>query len=232
MNTLTLTAAIEQINESRLFDRPLATARRREFAAFLASRQGLPGSYCGLFAPADGELAHGYRFFTGERINTDAGCRHILGEEALRALVLLDPTTKAGRAAIDRAAAAMSDRLRRSETERGGGIRDRGMYCCMRCSVALWRVWSLGIMDDAADRLRCGMKLLRARRDGAGAWRGYPFHYTLSALLEAAQTSAARAELRYARPAIERRLDRAANSTKDPYAARRRRLLERAMQAA
>ncbi len=99
------------------------------------------------------------------------------------------------------------------------------MFCCMRCSVALWRVWSLGVMEDAADRLRCGMKLLAARRDGNGAWRGYPFHYTLSALV-VADTDESRNELHYAKPAIERRLNRAPKQSNDLYAARRRRLLE------
>jgi hypothetical protein len=229
--SLTLTAIVDHVNDARLFDRPLAASRRKALAAFLADRQGKPGSYCELFAPVDGEIAGGYRFFTGERINTDAGCRHILGEEALRAMAMLKPTTKAGRSAIERAADAMSRRLHRSETEHGGGIRDRGMYCCLRCSVSLWRVWSLGVMEDADDRLRCGLKLLRGRRDGAGAWRGYPFHYTLSALIDA-HTDEARKELRYTRPAVERRLERAAKNTKDIYAARRRRLLELAARIA
>ncbi len=228
---LMLTAVVDEVNDARLFDQPLPAARRRTLAAFLIERQGLPGSYCGLFAPVGDEIADGYRFYTGERINTNAGSRHILGEETLRALVLLAPTTRAGKAAIGRAAEAMSRRLHESETSHGGGLHRRGMYCCNRCSVALWRVFGVGAIEDAADRLRCGLKQLRQKRDGQGAWRGFPFHYTLSALLEAPPDSV-RAELRYARPAVERRLKRAAKAPGDPYAARRRRLMETAAQAA
>lgn len=66
----------------------------REIAAedtdFILSRQGLPGSYRGLFAPSPGDRP--LRLFTGEKITTGAGSSHILGEECMRVLALANAT--------------------------------------------------------------------------------------------------------------------------------------------
>lgn len=225
---LTLTSIVDEVNDKRLWGQPHCCGRCVKLCRFIADRQGAVGSYCGLFAPTDDELVDGYRFFTGERINTDAGMRHILGEEALRALVIMGPRTKSGQAAINKASDTMSRQLYRSETEHGGGLRDRGLYCCMRCSVALWRVYSVGVIEDATDRLTCGMKYLKAKRDGNGTWQSFPFHYTLSALVDA-QHELADKELRYALPAIEKRLMRSTKHSDDRYLQRRKKLLEVAM---
>ncbi|PJB62457.1 MAG: hypothetical protein CO096_25485 [Armatimonadetes bacterium CG_4_9_14_3_um_filter_66_14] len=166
----------------------------------------------------------GYRVFTGERVTSGGGARHILGEEALRALAVLEQADHSGRGgqtlrreAIARASAFMVQRLIQHEGRpRGKGT---GFYCCRRCSVALWRTLAVGGLDRAEERLSSGVCGLRQHRDGLGAWRGFPFAYTLSALHEI-HTDEAEAELRYARPAIERRLSRA-HRPGDTYAARR-----------
>ena len=234
-NELTLTAVIDEVNDWKLFQGRHCCGRRVKLRTFIGDRRGLPGSYCGLFAPVDGELAHGYRMFTGERITTNAGCRHILGEEALRALILLEPTTKKGQAAIERASQAMSQQLDRHEGERRGKLGGRGTYCCCRCTVALWRTLAVGGLEAAEDRLVNGMRWLKTQRNDNGAWHSLPFHYTISALLEAwnrVNLKQAPAELRHARPAIERRLKRAAKSSDDPYTRRRRALAEHALAVA
>lgn len=226
---LTLTSIVDEVNTKRLQGKEHCCGRRVKLCRFIADRQGIPGSYCGLFAPYEGELDNGYRFFTGERIGTNAGMRHILGEEALRALVIMKPKAKFANAAIDRAAEAMSQQLHRSETQHGGGLRDRGLYCCMRCSVALWRVYNVGVIEDAAERLTCGFKILKTKRDGKGTWRSFPFHYTLSALIDA-QHELADKELQYALPAIESRYKRTTTHSSDVYIQRRKKLLELALE--
>lgn len=228
---LSLTSIVNEVNDKRLWDKPHCCGRRVKLCNFITKRQGIPGSYCNLFAPTDTELAGGYRFFTGERINTNAGMRHILGEEALRALVIMEPRSKSGQTAIDKASDAMSRRLYSSETEHGGGLRDRGLYCCMRCSVALWRVYNVGAIDDAKDRLKCGLKILNSRRNAKGDWDGFPFYYTLSALIES-DMGQAKSELKFALPIMKRRLDRLPENSSDIITIRRKRLLEVAMRMA
>ncbi len=226
---LTLTSIVDEVNTNRLWGKPHCCGRRVKLSSFITKRQGVPGSYCNLFAPTDEELADGYRFFTGERISTNAGMRHILGEEALRALVIMAPRTKSGKAAIDRAAEAMSQRLYESETQHGGGLRDRGLYCCMRCSVALWRVYSVGVIDDAQQRLTCGLKILKSKRNDQHDWQSFPFYYTLSALIDM-QHELADKELKFALPAIEKRYNRSAQNSDDVYIQRRKKIMELAMQ--
>ncbi|MCC7492841.1 MAG: hypothetical protein IT204_10855 [Fimbriimonadaceae bacterium] len=198
-----LVAMIDEVNDAALFGQALSKTRIKTLGKLLGRQQGLPGSYPGLFALFGDELAAGYRFPTGERIATWAGSRHICGEEALRALVLLDqweqPTGQTiARAAIERAVAAMEPVLESSP--------DPGRFCCNQCSIALWRVWATGGYSRGDQHLAAGLAWLAQRRDGQGGWRGLPFYYTFSALVAAGQRAAA--ELSYVRPRAERLLAR------------------------
>ena len=227
MGDMTVSGVVNEVADWRL-GASHCCGRRVKLRGFLARRQGLPGSYGGLFAPVEGEIADGYRFITGERISTSAGARHILGEEALRALILLGPDAAYQRAAVDRAAESMARRLHDSETQQGGGHRSTGTYCCNRCSVALWRTLAVGGLPDAERRLDAGMKWLKARRDGEGGWSGMPFYYTISALIDI-ESDAARRELHYARLLVARRFDRMPVNVDDRYKLRRRAVCERAL---
>jgi hypothetical protein len=60
-----------------------------EAAAWLADRQGLPGSYAGMFAPTGYDYAFGTLTFTGEPVRSGAATGHVLSEEACRALFRL-----------------------------------------------------------------------------------------------------------------------------------------------
>jgi hypothetical protein len=229
---LTVSDAIAETDAAWLFGRPLPASRRRVLGLFLGQQQGLPGCYHTLFAPVGDELAAGYRVPTGERIPAGGGARHVLGEEALRALVLIGRAEPVGNQhalcaeTVARAAAGMDELLTRHEARPSGS--GRGMYCCRRCSVALWRVLAVGGLPAAEERLACGLRTLNSRRDGTGAWRGFPFYYTLSALLDA-EIGEAAAELAYARPLVERRLASGRHDDEDPFSRRRQRVLERVL---
>src|SRR5262245_45216912 len=83
-----LSATVDSVNEAFFFGETIPTAERREIASWIAARQAMPGAYGQLFAGFEPERTKGIRVFTGERI-TSASARHILGEEACRALLLL-----------------------------------------------------------------------------------------------------------------------------------------------
>jgi len=216
-----LATTIDAINEAFLFDKPIAKADRRAAAEWIAGRQGQPGSYARLPAPTPRDFSDGLRLFTGRRITTRAATGHILGEEACRALILLDVHTKTVDAALRKSTAGMLARLNEHWDERPG------RYCCGACTAALWRHLAAGGLDKCPSRLAAGMKVLEAHRDGQGRWRCFPFHYTLLALTEI-DTPAARREMRYAAAGCQRILKRKA--TRDKYDRRRRTVAERVLE--
>jgi hypothetical protein len=151
---------------------------------------------------------------------------HVLGEEACRALILLDMPLASVRDALGRATAGMIERLRAAEQrERNMGRPWLGQYCCAKCTAALWRHLAAGGLEDRERHLAAGVATLGACRDGVGRWCRFPFHYTLLALSEI-ELPAAVEEMRYAAPVLERSLRRPAA---DPYTARRRALAERVL---
>jgi hypothetical protein len=222
-----LAATLDAVNDALFFGRPISDADRRRAAAWLAARQGLPGSYHGMFAPAEADRREGMRLFTGERVATRAATAHILGEEACRALLLLDVPLEEVRCALARATEAMLVRLRAAEErEKHTGRPWLGQYCCGRCTAALWRHLAAGGLERADRHLAAGVEALRHSRDGEGRWRRYPFHYTVLALSEM-DVSLAIDELRYAAPILERLANRAPDGA--AFAARRRTLTERVL---
>ena len=111
-----LAGTIDAVSDALFFGRGIPRNEARRVAIWLAGRQGLPGSYAGMFAPMSRDYAEGIRLFTGERISSRAATGHILGEEACRALLLLDTDVAEARAALVLATQSMDDRLKQSES--------------------------------------------------------------------------------------------------------------------
>jgi hypothetical protein len=219
-----LSQTVDAISAAAFDARTLTASERREAAQWIAGRQGLPGAYADTFAGFPAERSKGIALFTGERV-TSASARHILGEEASRALRQL----RVRDARVTRALGAADDGLMRclaraAEDPRNG---NPGLYCCGKCSVGLWRNLLAGGLDRREERLRGGARHLRSARDGQHGWRPFPFWYTVLALSEM-DGSEATAELKYAAPALERAASRAAPS--GIYAQRRQQLAARALQ--
>ncbi len=217
-----LSATLDAVNEEFFFNRTIPRKEREQVALWIAARQGKPGAYAGMFAPTAEEMRTSIRLFTGEQAASSAAARHILGEEACRALILLKVSQGEVRAALERASEGMAQRLTSSRDAAAG------MYCCARCTVALWRHLAVGGLA-AVDReqwLAAGMRTLKAHRNDDGRWRTFPFFWTLLALSEIAARGA-QAELHYAAEPCERYLARARGT--DRFARRRRTLVERVL---
>lgn len=114
-----LAGTIDAVSDALFFGRRIPKREMRSVAQWLADRQGLPGSYAGMFAPAPRDFAQGIRLFTGERISSGAATGHILGEEACRVLRLLGADFPAAKEALARANRSMDKRLSQSEAGRG-----------------------------------------------------------------------------------------------------------------
>jgi hypothetical protein len=215
INSTSLSQTVDAVNAAHFEGRRLPLPLRRQTARWIAARQGLDGAYAGTFAGFPAERSNGIALFTGERI-ASASARHILGEEASRAMRLLAVTDRRVTAALAAADDGMTRCLARAAAD--PRHRNPGLFCCGKCSVGLWRNLLSGGLDRREERLRRGASHLRSVRDGEDGWRTFPFWYTVLALSEM-DLAEAKAELRHAAAALERTATRRAAST--IYAIRR-----------
>ena len=223
VNPGSLAVTLDALNDAFFHALILAKPQKEEVATWIAARQGLPGSYAGMFAATQRDVKEGMTVFTGEKVRSGAATRHILGEEACRALILLDVPLASVRDALKRASAGMIERLRMA-SRRPSVI--PGTYCCGICTCSLWRHLAVGGLENGELWLAAGMKVLKQHRTGDAKWRRFPFYYTLLALSEV-DPPAAVEEMRYAAPACERYMKRSPGD--DGFSRRRRLLIERVL---
>jgi len=217
-----LAETLWRLEEVRRGFRSRFDAQVKEALQWVLSRQGLEGAYRNLFSPTEKDVL-GIQLLTGERIVSGAALRHILGEEALRTLIVWNlGSSPAVREAV---------KSFRTLLDIGSGRRARetGFYCCYRCTPAFLRTLAVAQPDGWEGILERGIGNIRRSRTADGRWRGFPFHYTLLTLSEMDMASA-KAELRHARKVAEGLLKRYRN---DDRTSRFRRLgLEAALETA
>lgn len=185
-----------RLEEARLADLKCSDPKMDEALRWVLGRQGLKGSYRGLFAPTEQDFSQGARFLTGERIRSGAGTAHVLSEETLRALCIW----------------GLQDR---EETQRAlknfhnivEDSRSTGRYCCNTCTIALWRGVTATRFAGWEELIENGLIRLNQARTPEGRWRGYPFYYTLLTLAEI-DSPTARREQRHAAKAVKSLLRR------------------------
>ena len=216
--------SLDALNDSFLSGKKLTKSEKEAAAKWIARRQGLRFSYAGMPAPTDADYNDGVRVYTGEPAKSRASTSHILGEEACRALIILDVSNVFVEGALEKATLGMMGRLLLPSGEPNPAT--MGEYCCGICSVAYWRHLSVGGLRKSKVRLAAGMELLKENRKGNGQWKRFPFYYTLLAISEVNLPSALE-EMKYAAPVLERYLKRAA--VEDVYEQRRRALAERVL---
>ncbi|HCE46962.1 MAG TPA: hypothetical protein DET40_25730 [Lentisphaeria bacterium] len=202
-----LAGTIDSISEAIFHSHEVSKPERVTVGRWLASRQGLPGSYANMFAPTRLDMQNGIRVFTGEKITSGAAVSHILGEETCRILSMLNLKDKGINDAQAAAIEGFTSRLDDSE-KRGYGI---GTYCCGKCSTAYWRNLLVTEFPRREERLSEGMKELKKNRMGDGHWRRFPFYYLSLALTEIGP-GLAKSEMQYAAPAWEKYLKNNRNS--------------------
>ena len=223
MNKSSLGATIDRLNDILFWGKKIGVKEKREVARWIASRQGMKGSYCGMFAPTEKDFKEGLRVFTGERIKSRAGISHILGEETIRNLILLKVSDKKVQEALKIANRNMSQRIADSEKKWGY----TGTYCCGICTASFWRNLVVGGLGNKEKRISAGLKNLKKHRKGDGKWRRYPFFYTLLALSEI-DTKASHQEMKYAALVLERYLQ--SRGRKDKYSKRKSEIARRVLE--
>ncbi len=216
-----LAQTVDAVSEAFFLKQAIDKEEREEVAEWIASRQGKAGAYAEMFAPTELDQEKGIKLFTGETVRPSASLRHVSGEEACRAMILLRPSSKSAQEALERATSAMTQKL--------VNARDNGreMFCCGTCDPALWRHVAAGGLRGCEDWVDRGLHWMKKLRDGEGRWRRFPFFYSVLALSEV-DTPAARGEIKYAAPVLERYLLRPAGKSKTGQ--RRHMVVERALE--
>jgi hypothetical protein len=221
INQNSLASTLDAVNEAFFNNRDLSKSEKAQTAKWIASRQGLPGSYANMFAPTKEDFQNDLVLFTGEKISTRVGKSHVLGQESCRILLLLNVKSADVKSALEKANAGFMKPMKQYI------VADKGMYCCASCSCALWRHLSAGGLKNGERILAAAMRTLKSFRDGRGRWKRFPFYYTLF-VLNGTELPSARKEMQYAAPACERLLKR--QMKRDKISMRRRILAERILE--
>ena len=223
LNTDSLSITIDNINDRMFFDKTLNEKEREEMSFWIINRQGQKGSYTKkMFAPTEKDFQKGIQLFTGEKVTSEAAIAHILGEEAIRALILMGIDKPDIKNAIKEAGESLKEIFVRNE--RNGD--NMGMFCCGKCSLAYWRNILAGGIPDYHDKLKPGLTLLKSYRKDDGQWRRFPFYNTVFTLNEI-DLPEAKEELAYAAIRMERLLKRPA---KNKYHERKKIIIEKALE--
>ena len=217
-----LSQTIDNVSEAIFFNLEIDKKEKVQIADFIINQQSKPEAYADTFAPTENDLKQDLLLFTGEKIRSRVGKRHMIGEEASRILRKLDLDNDKVNKALKRADTGLQEKIDLCLSDSRYVY---GTYCCKTCSCGMWMNMSSGgtVMD--INFLKAGMDYLKTHRDGKGRWKGFPFYYTLYVLNEA-DKKIAMDELQYAAEHMaKRRLKQKGQENK--YELRRQYICER-----
>lgn len=223
INPKSLAITLDNLNELFFYGKKISPSDKAEAAKFIASHQGQPGSYRGMFAPAKYDYKNGITLFTGEKVTTGAGTAHILSEEACYVLFKLNVKNKSVVSALNKATDSLTNTINIILQD----AYPRGYYCCGKCTAAYWKQLAVNGLETSGDIIDDGIEILNSLRDGKGKWRRFPYFYTIYAIHDIDLISVTD-ELKYAAPGLERYLKRAANG--NIYNKRKRLLAEKVLE--
>jgi len=208
LDTNSLFRTVDNVSEALFFDFEIRDNEKTEIVDFILNQQGKPKTYADTFAPTEIDLKQDLILFTGEKIKTNAGRCHMIGEESSRILRLIDGESEKVQMALNKADLSLLSRI-------NSGKNDpryiHGTYCCKACTSSLWLNISSGGFKNDISLLDSGLKYLKNHRDDRGGWKGFPSNYILYVLNEI-ETDLILDELKYAGYAIERKLKRIISS--------------------
>ncbi|MBD3233429.1 MAG: hypothetical protein GF315_06860 [candidate division Zixibacteria bacterium] len=124
LHTESLAETVDAVNEAFFFGRRIPKKEAGKVADWIVGRLGEKGSYGGMFAPTEADYENPVRVFTGEKVTSGAATGHIIGEEACRALILLNVDSAKAQKALKSATEGMLERIVENEKQNW----KRGMY--------------------------------------------------------------------------------------------------------
>jgi hypothetical protein len=87
--TNSLFQTVDNVSEALFYGVEMGEIEKTEITDFILKQQGNPGTYANTFAPTGNDFNQNLVLFTGEKIRTNAGRSHMIGEEASRILRLI-----------------------------------------------------------------------------------------------------------------------------------------------
>ncbi len=217
---------IDNVSEALLFGVEINEDEKNQIVDFIVSRQGKPLAYAEMFAPTDDDMKDNLILFTGEKITSRVGKRHMIGEEASRLLHKLGVKTKQVKQALQKSDTSLLNMVNSLLNDPKYNY-EYGMYCCKSCSCGLWLNLGSGGLGNDTNMLKAGINYLKRHRDNTGKWKGFPYYYTLY-VLNNMDDDIAKEEMAYTAQAIERRLGKN-RPMKTKYDIRRNYILEQIM---
>jgi hypothetical protein len=223
LNTNSLADTIDNINDRLFYNETIPDKEKEDASFWIIEQQGEEGAYTKkMFAPTESDFQKGIRLFTGEKITSEAAIAHILGEEAIKALILMGIDKPEIKKATKEAGESMKDILKKNEQQ---GY-NTGMFCCGKCSLAYWRNILAGGLPNYQNKLKAGLDLLKSYRKDDGQWRRFPYYNTVFTL-NGIDLPEAKEELTYASIRMDRLLKRPA---KNKYDERKKIIIEKALE--
>jgi hypothetical protein len=208
LDTNSLFQTVDNVSEALFFNLEIGDNEKFKIVDFILNQHGKPKTYADTFAPTEIDLKHDLTLFTGEKIKTNAGRCHMIGEESSRVLRLIGGQSEKVQRVLNKADFGLLTRI-------NSGKNDpryiHGTYCCKSCTCSLWLNISSGGLKNDISLLDSGLKYLKKHRDDKGSWKGFPSNYILYVLNEI-ETDLVLDELKYAGNAIERKLKRKISS--------------------
>jgi hypothetical protein len=128
---LSLAATIDRVSEALFFGLEIEASEKQSVTEFLIKRHYAPGAYANMFAPTEMDMKQDLVLFTGEKIKSNVGRRHMLGEEASRILYKLGVNNETIKTVLQEADEGISQRIKSIANP-------DGCYCCKTCSCSLW----------------------------------------------------------------------------------------------
>ncbi len=225
LNTNSLFETVDNVSEALFFQKEITGDEKNGIIEFIIRQQDHPLAYYNTFAPTEQDMKGDLVLFTGEKIKTKAGRRHMIGEESSRILRLIGQEKEEVQKALK---IADNGILSCIEMVRNHPKYIHGTYCCKACSTSLWLNLSSGGLRNDESMLTAGIRYLKHQRDRDGSWQGFPPNYILYVLNEI-QNDLALDELKYAGPTVERRLKRL-GSPESKFEVRKKAIYERILE--
>ena len=173
---------------------PSSSEEALEVVGWLLARQRRRGRDAGIFEPLPADFGE-TRLATGERLKTRLAVRNVLSHRAVRALKGFADGDRRIEDAVEHALEVFRDDCYAKD------------HCaigeCAHSAISYMRLVACLDVPSSEAWIEAQMAILREQRLKPGRWKGFPFHYTLLALLELPEEMA-NDELRHAVPACLR----------------------------
>ena len=214
-----LAQAVMILQESLLFEQPLPEPQKAQVLQTIRSSFKQDNPYLG-FVYKSFDRKKGLQMIGGEKLHTKTGAFNVLGLESARLLQLFEDQE-----ARENILPEIEKRLKAACF-----AADCTQGECAHATAALWRYQAAGGLPQNKQNLSSQLRKLQKQRETFGSWKGYPFYYTLLALLEL-NTPLAESEIKAVSESCVRRLKRV-RARNAPCLTPRRIILEKALEKA